>query len=133
MLLYNWNKIFETAQGSPLVVFIIFKMLVTRAIPENKYDRIYKFSNTDFSGKSFLVHPDLLLHYSYKYSYREIAQYLALAAMRPYVDYVTTGERTLDVLLCEVSPEFYEDNSLLYIDKGKIHFLYEEATQEIIH
>jgi hypothetical protein len=108
-------------------------MLVTRAIPENKYDRIYKFSNTDFSGKSFLVHPDLLLHYSYKYSYREIAQYLALAAMRPYVDYVTTGERTLDVLLCEVSPEFYEDNSLLYIDKGKIHFLYEEATQEIIH
>lgn len=133
MLLYNWNKIFETAEGSALVIFIIFKMLVTKAVPENKYDRIYKFSNSDFSGKSFLVHPDVLLYNSYKHSYREIAQYLALAAMRPYVDYLTTGELTLDMLLCDVNPEFFQDNSLLHVENGKIHFLYEEVKQEIIH
>ena len=133
MLLYNWNKIFDTAEGSPLVVFIIFKMLVTKAIPENKYDRVYKFSSIDFSGKSFLVHPDVLLYNAHKHSYREIAQYIALASMRPYVDYATTGELTLDMLLCEVSPELFEENSLLRIDKGKLHFIYEEVQQENIH
>jgi len=133
MLLYNWNKIFNTAEGSPTVVFIIFKMLVTKAIPENKYDRVYKFSSIDFNGKSFLVHPDVLLYNAYKHSYREIAQYIALASMRPYVDYVTTGELTLDMLLCEVAPELFEDNSLLHVEDGKIHFLYEEVNQETIH
>jgi len=133
MLFYDWKKMFDAAEGSPLAVFIIFKMLVTRAIPKNKYDDIYKYASKHFNGESFIVHPDVLLHNSYKHDYREIAQYLALASLRPYADYSITGDTTLDLLQCEVDQELFNDNSLLHIKNGKVHFLYEEVKQENIH
>jgi len=133
MLFYDWKKMFEAAEGSPLALFVIFRMLVTGAIPINKYDNIYKYTGKHFNGESFIIHPDVLLHNAYKYEYREIAQYLALASLRPYADYLVTGEPTLDLLLCEVDQELFEDNSLLHIKDGKIHFLYEEVKQENIH
>ena len=133
MLFYDWKKIFEAADGSPLAMFIIFKMLVTKAIPKNKYDDMYKFADKHFTGESFLLHPDVLLHNSYKYEYREVAQYLAIASMRPYADYLVTGDTTLDLLQCEIEQEFFQDNSLLRIDDNKVHFLYEEVTKENIH
>ena len=133
MLFYDWKKIFETSQGSPSAMFIIFKMMQEDAIPANKFDRIYKYASKTFTGESFLVHPDVLLYNSYKHSYREIAQYLAVASMRPYADYLVTGDTTLDLLQCEIEQEFFEDNSLLRVDNDKVHFLYEEVTQENIH
>jgi len=133
MLLYNWNKIFKTAEGSPFAVFLIFKMIVTASIPSTKYDRLYKYTNISFSGESFLVHPDVLLFNAYKYEYSEIAQYLALASMRPYADYLATGKTTLDSILCTVAPELFENNRLLIIEDNEIHFLYEEVPQEKLH
>ena len=133
MLLYNWKRIFETAEGSPFAVFLIFRMIVTASIPSNKYDRIYKYSNINFAGESFLVHPDVLLYNAYKYEYSEIAQYLALASLRPYGDYLATGKITLDSILCTVAPDLFENNRLLTIEDNQIHFLYEEVPQEKIH
>jgi hypothetical protein len=133
MLFYDWKKMFEAAEGSPLALFVIFKMLVTNAIPRNKFDDIYKYAGKHFNGESFLIHPDVLLHNAYKHDYRDIAQYLALASIRPYADYLVTGEPTLDLLQCEVDQELFEDNSLLTIKDGKVHFLYEEVKQENIH
>ena len=133
MLFYDWKKMFEASEGNPLALFIIFRMIVTKAIPKNKYDDIYKYAGKHFTGESFLVHPDVLLYNSYKYSYREIAQYLAVASMRPYADYAITGDTTLDLLQCEIETEFFEGNSLLRIEDGKVHFLYEEVKQENIH
>lgn len=94
---------------------------------------MYKFASKHFNGESFLIHPDVLLHNAYKYEYREIAQYLAVASMRPYADYLVTGDTTLDLLQCEIEQEFFEDNSLLRVESDKVHFLYEEVTQENIH
>ena len=133
MLLYNWNKMFETAEGSPFAVFLIFRMMVTSSIPSNKYDRIYKYTNVNFSGESFLAHPDVLLYNAYKYEYSEIAQYLAVASLRPYGDYLATGKTTLDSILCTVAPELYTENRLLSIEDNQIHFLYEEVPTENIH
>ena len=133
MLFYDWKKMFDAADGNPLAIFIIFKMLVTRAIPKNKYDDIYKYASKHFNGESFIVHADVLLHNSYKHDYREIAQYLALASLRPYADYLVTGDTTLDLLQCEVDQELFKDNSLLHINNGRVHFLYEEVKQENIH
>ena len=133
MLLYNWKRIFETAEGSPFAVFLIFRMIVTASIPSTKYDRIYKYSNINFAGESFLVHPDVLLYNAYKYEYSEIAQYLALASLRPYADYLATGKTTLDSILCTVAPELFEENRLLTTEDNEIHFLYEEVPQEKIH
>ena len=133
MLFYDWKKMFEAAEGSPLALFVIFKMLVTNAIPRNKFDDIYKYAGKHFNGESFLIHPDVLLHNAYKHDYRDIAQYIALASIRPYADYLVTGDTTLDLLQCEVDQELFENNSLLTVKDGKVHFLYEEVKQENIH
>ena len=68
MLLYNWNKVFKTCKANPPEIIRVFKMLVDKDLPLNKYDPVYKYSNIDFSGQSFLVHPDVLLYQLYKYS-----------------------------------------------------------------
>lgn len=133
MLFYDWQKMFEAAEGSPLAIFIIFKMLTTNAVPRNKFDDIYKYAGKHFTGESFLVHPDVLLHNAYKHDYRDIAQYIALASLRPYADYLATGKTTLDLAICSVDPALFEENSLLHIEDGSIHFLYEEVKQETIH
>ena len=133
MLFYDWEKIFNASQGKGSDMFAIVKMMYLKEVPKNKYDKLYKFSTKSFIGTSFLVHPDVLLYNAYKHSFREIAQYLALASLRPYADYAITGETTLDLELIEIPVELFYDNSLLYIEDDKLHFLYEEVKPENIH
>ena len=133
MLLYNWKKIYETAEGNAFAVFLIFRMMATASVPYNKYDKIFKYAHINFSGESFLAHPDILLYNAYKYDYSEIAQYLALASLRPRSDYLATGKTTLDSILCTVAPELFKENRLLTTRNNQIYFLYEEVTKENIH
>ena len=135
MFLYDWNKIFEASNGNPLLIYLIFKMMAQRTIPKNRRDRLYRFAGLNFRGESFLVHPDLLIYHSYKYEHREIAQYLALAAHRPYADYLATGKTTLDYRTVEyIDKDYIDNNRLLHMgDDQQIHFLYEEAKMETIH
>ena len=97
MLLYDWNKIFEVADGNTFTIFMIFKMITAKLVPENKYDPIFELSKQSFEGESFMIHPDILLFNAYKYEYREIAQYLALCSLRPISDYQATGKIDLDM------------------------------------
>jgi len=128
VFLYDWKKIFEVAEKNPLSIFVIFRMMVERQIPKNKYDKIFSYSKKNFVGESFLINPEDLLFHSYKYSYREIAQYLALASLRSYADYLATGDATLDLRRVEVDLELFKDNRLLYIKEGnKLLFKYEEV------
>lgn len=133
MLFYDWEKIFNASQGNGRDMFAIVKMMYLKEVPKNKYDKLYKFSTKSFLGTSFLVHPDVLLYNAYKHSFREIAQYLALASLRPYADYAVTGDTTLDLDLVEIPVELFYDNSLLRIEDNKLHFLYEEVKPENIH
>ena len=109
------------------------EMLINKQTPKNKYDRIYKFSRMDFSGHSFLLHPDVLLYHSYKYSTRDISIYYALASIRSLPDYMVSRKITLDLIHLPVDLESITDNRLLRIEGGDIHFLYEEVTPENIH
>lgn len=133
MLLYDWNKIFEVADGNTFTIFIILKMITSRLVPENKYDRIFELSKINFAGESFIVHPDILLFNAYKHEYREIAQYLALASLRPLGDYKATGKIDLDIYRVDIDYELIKDNSLLRIEEDTIHFIYEEVPKERIH
>lgn len=131
MLLYDWKKIFECAEGNPSDCVLIFKMMVKGLIPRNKYDPIYKYYTKDFKGSSFLAHPDVLLFHSYKYSNTEIAQYLALASIRSVGEYYASGCVTVDLLHISMDRSLFDDNRLLTIDEDEIlHFLYEEVPQE---
>ena len=130
LFLYDWQKIYEKSGGDASSIFVIFKMIVNNEVPRNKFDKTYKFSNLRFIGDSFLVHPDVLLYNSYKYSHVEVAQYLALASLRPLSDYLTTGRTSLERNLLELDISFFEDNRLLNIQEDKIIFEYEEVPQE---
>jgi hypothetical protein len=110
---------------------MIFEMLVKQSIPRNKYDPIYKFYEINFAGESFLVHPDVLLFNSFRYSRRDISIYLAFASMRSLGEYFASGDITLDLLEMPLDPfQHLENDSLLYMEDDKLHFLYEEVPQE---
>ena len=104
-------------------------MLVSKQIPDNRKDPIYKYSHKDFSGVSFMLHPDVLLYHSHKYTYREIAQYISLCSFRSAVDFLSTQDTTLDLILVPgLEPEtIINNNRLLMIDDDRVCFLYEEV------
>jgi hypothetical protein len=133
MLLFNWKKIYDAAGGSSTEAFRIFEMLTKRKIPNNRYDKIYKYSNIDFSGRSFLIHPDVLLYNSFHYTHREIAVYLSIASLRKLPHWIATKDPTLDLLHVpdeDVVLESIYESRLLYIENRKVHFVYEEAPME---
>lgn len=133
MLFYDWEKIFNAADGNPKTMYTILKMVYLKEIPKNKHDKLFKYAGKSFIGTSFLVHPDVLLYNAYKHSYREIAQYLALASLRSYADYAITGDTTLDLDVVEIPVELFNDNSLLRVHHGNVHFKYEEVNKKDIH
>ena len=133
MLLFDWKKVFDTAAGSIYNCNMIMEMLIKGSIPKNKYDPIYTFSQKNFSGNSFLVHPEFLLYLSHKYEQKEICMYYALASLRSLSDYYASNKTTLDPLHCPVDLDDIKDNRLLIVLEDEITFIYEEATLETIH
>ena len=133
MLLFDWKKVFDTANGNIATCNMIMEMLVKSQIPRNKYDPIYKYSYKDFTGDCFLLHGEMLLYHSYKYTPKELCIYYALASLRSTADYIATQKTTLDVLHCPVPAAEINDNRLLIVDDKDITFIYEEVTLETIH
>ena len=105
MFFYDWPKIYDASQGSVIEIVRIFRMIVENQIPKNKYDPIYRYSQKNFSGISFMLHPDVLLYHSFKYKYRKIAQYISLCALRSSADFISTQDPSLDVILQPSVPE----------------------------
>ena len=133
MLLFDWTKVYDTAAGSIYNCNMIMEMLIRGSVPKNKYDPIYKFSQKNFHGNSFLVHPEFLLYNSYKYDQKEVCMYYALASLRSLSEYRASNKTTLDSLHCPVDLDEINDNRLLIVDEQTITFIYEEVTLETIH
>ena len=133
MLLFDWKKVYDTAEGNISSCILIMEMLIKKQLPKNKYDRIYNYSNKNFTGPSFLLHGDLLLYHSYKYTQKELCIYYALVSLRNYADYIAYNKTTLDALHCPVPLDEIKDNRLLIVLPDEITFIYEEVTLETIH
>ena len=135
MFLFDWSKIYDASKGNAVEIVRIFRMIVEKQIPKNKYDPIFRYSQKDFSGISFMLHPDVLLHHSFKYKYREVAQYISLCALRSAADFISTQDPSLEmVLMPGLSPEkVIENNRLLEIDEDRVYFRYEEVNPKEIH
>ena len=131
MFLFDWPKIYKASGGSSREAVSIFTMAVTREIPRNRYDPIYKYSQKSFSGNSYLLRPFLLIERSYKYTYKELADYIAAASFRSYANYKISRDTTLDRVLLPISDRrigsFIKNNRLLYLDGDRVHFLLEEV------
>ena len=136
MFFYDWSKIYDASQGNVVEIVRIFRMIVEKQVPRNKYDPIYRYSQKDFSGISFMLHPDVLLYHSFKYKYRDVAQYISLCALRSGADFIATQDPTLDmVLMPGLNPlQILDQNRLLRVDDNEhIHFRYEEVNPKEIH
>jgi|TARA_B110000444_G_C18629744_1_gene496267 hypothetical protein len=133
MLLFDWSKVYDQASGNILQCNIIMEMIIRKYIPRNKSDPLYRYSKVNFTGRNFLLHPDILLYNMYKYEQRDIAIYYAMSALRNIADYKATKKITLDIQYSPVEITTLTDNKLLRIDNRHIHFIYEEVPQEIIH
>ena len=120
MLLFDWTKVYDTAAGSIYNCNMIMEMLIRGSVPKNKYDPIYKFSQKNFRGKSFLVHPEFLLYHSHKYTQKEVCMYYALASLRSLAEYRASYKTTLDSLHCPVDLDEINDNRLLIVNDETI-------------
>ena len=128
MLLFDWRKVFYAASGDPTEIIRILRMLVEKRVPKNKFDKIYAYSRVDFTGESFLVHPERLLYDGYKYTHREIGVYLAFASLRPLADYLAYDKISLNLLYVnDTIKEHITDNRLLSVEGDELHFLYERS------
>ena len=72
VLLFDWKKVYDAADGNIPTCNTIMEMLINQQIPRNKFDRIYKYSNKKFTGSCFLLHGELLLYHSYKYTQKAV-------------------------------------------------------------
>ncbi len=131
MFLFNWKKIYQAAEGSSKACVEIVDMAYFKKVPYNKYDSLYKYRHKNFSGDSFLLQPEMLLEEAFRYTSKEIAMYIALASRRKLADYIAFGNKTLSVRHAPKLKQLIENNRLLYIKDGQIHFVYEEAQRRI--
>jgi hypothetical protein len=131
MILFDWQKVFEAADANAYNCYQIIKMITYKEIPKNKRDPRFAFSKVDFTGESFLVHPEPLFFNIYKYSFRELGVYLALASARNLADYLAYGDTTLNLVKIPVSDNMYthiNNNRLLTLEDNVIvRFKYEEV------
>ena len=137
MLLYNWNIVYELSGGSAVEITRIFRMLVLAQIPKNKFDPLYRYEGVDFSGESFLVHPDMLAYNTHKHSHKDICQYLALASLRPLADYLASGLVRLPVDMLEIDLDvlltYVQQNELIGLKGANVLFKYEELSEQSVH
>ena len=127
MIYFDWKKILEATNGNVADIITIIRIITYRITPKNYYDKTFKFYEKNFHGSSFLVNPKELLEKGRTYSDKEVAEYVGVASFRNSYEYTKTKDTTLDLIFCQVSEDTINQNRLLEIRDGKIHFKYEET------
>ena len=130
MIKYNWEKILQTTQSDANKIMLLIHMLTyNKRIPQNHKDPTYKYYGQSFEGYSFLLNPEKLLAERKKYSNRECAEYVGVASYRNYMDYKQTGESSLQLINLPFLEEIFNNNRLLTMKDGVIHFKFEDANK----
>jgi len=117
---------YTEGKSSDIVTLIAYITYPT--LPRNRSDSIYSLAQKDWSGDSFLLHPEKIITNRRTYGDTELAQYVALASFRSYAEYQATGKRSLDMLLSPVSAELIDNHRLLTRVEDTIYFCWEEVT-----
>ena len=127
MIYFDWKKILEATNGNVGDIITIMRIITFRITPKNYYDKTFKFYEKNFHGSSFLVNPKDLLEKGRAFSDKEVAEYVGVASFRKSYEYAKTKDTTLDLIFCQVSEDTINQNRLLEIRDGKVHFKYEET------
>jgi len=126
MVFYNWNKFSEISKGDAKDIVLLFTILALKLkVPNSAKSRKRHFYTQNLIGDSFIINEKDLLKSNT--SLRNIAQYIALASYRNYLDYRWYGNLTLPLKYSKIDRDIIDKNPLLIIDeKNNIHFKYEE-------
>jgi hypothetical protein len=108
-------------------MLLIHMLTYNKRLPQNYKDPTYKYYGQSFEGLSFLLNPERLLVERTKYTNQECAEYVGIASYRNYMEYKTTGDTSLQLLNLPFLEEVFNDNRLLSMSEGKIHFKFEDA------
>lgn len=127
MIKYNWEKILKVTEGDSDSIVLIVHMLTYPRVPTNYRDPIYQYYGKSFEGLSFLINPEKLLTERLKYTNREAAEYVAVASYRNYLEYMKTGDTRLHLIDFPLFEDIINNNRLLHMENGTIHFKFEEA------
>ena len=127
MIYFDWKKILEATNGNVANIITIMRIITFKITPKNYYDKTFKFYEKNFHGSSFLLNPKDLLEKGRAFSDKEVAEYVGVASFRNSYEYVKTKDTTLDLIFCQVSEDTINQNRLLEIRDGKVHFKYEET------
>ena len=130
MLLFDWNKIVKISKGNVGDIIQILRIITYKIPSKNYYDKTFKFYKYKFGGKSYLLNPKDLLERGRAFSDKEVAEYAGVASFRNYHNYVNTKDTTLDFLMSPISEEIINNNRLLELKEGRVHFMFEETTGE---
>jgi len=130
MLLFNWKKVLKESRRSNAELLKIMTYLTFRPKIYSLYDPFLEYSFKDWSGNSFLRNPEPLFINRKRFPDKQIVEYIGLASLRNYSEFVMTGKLTLDLLACAGKEDLIDNNRLLLLKDGEIHFLYEEAQKE---
>lgn len=115
-------------KGNSSSIITLIANITYPTLPKNVQDPIYRLVQTDWSGDSFLLHPEKILSNRSKFGDTELAQYVALASFRSYADYKATGKRSLNMLISPVTTQLINNNRLLSLVNDEIFFCWEEVT-----
>jgi|TARA_B110000977_G_scaffold201473_1_gene296234 hypothetical protein len=127
MIYFDWKKILEASHGNVGDIITILRIVTYKLTPKNYYDKTFRFYEKSFHGSSFLVNPVALLEKGRAFSDKEVAEYVGVASFRNSFEYAKTKDTTLDLIYSQVSENTINQNRLLEIRDGIIHFKYEET------
>lgn len=126
MLFYSLRKIINKAGRSSKRILMAFRAHASSRLPKSRHDPLYAYHQADFSGDSFMLNPHELITNSFRWTPREVAEYIGLASFRNYSEYKLTGDKSLDLFHSPVDQDTIQQNRLLRIVDGRVHFYYEE-------
>lgn len=129
VILYDWSKIYRISEGQPSRILAILGYLTYPSIPRRKKDPFYKLSQTDWTGESYLLHPEKVVQARHKFSDVELAEYVALASFRSLAALKATNDSTLPLELCPLNTDIVSNSRLLTVTNNKVYFCWEEVTQ----
>tara|TARA_R100000329_G_scaffold109138_1_gene89615 strand:+ start:2040 stop:2450 length:411 start_codon:yes stop_codon:yes gene_type:complete len=130
MIKYDMEKIMRVSDGDPTSILTVIHILTYNRIPSSNKDPIYKYYGKSYLGNSFLANPKQLLVERKNYSNLEAANYVVVASYRNYHEYKRTGDTTLQLLHFPLFEEIINENRLLRIENGVIHFKFEDNAKQ---
>jgi hypothetical protein len=130
MLLFDWNKIMRISKGNVGNIIQILRIITYKIQPKNYYDKTFKFYKYKFGGSSYILNPQDLLERGRAFSDREVVEYAGVASFRNYHEYVNTKDTTLDFLMSPISEGIINNNRLLELKDGRVHFMFEETMEK---